>query len=349
MTEEKSLIVAEKLDMAVLFTKNGMDKILNEIETKAMAHVPDISTDQGRKDIASMAHKVARSKTLIDDMGKARIADAKKIVDEVNGYRKQARDFLDGVKSRVRQPLDEWEAEQAKIKAEEDRKQKEKIEARLLALSKVNCNLPFFDVAGMTDDEYEDILRKATEAWEMEQKRIYEESIARKAESERLERVRQEQAAEAALLAEIQRQADEANRKEREKIEAERRAIEAEKKVLEDAKRAEQERKEREAFEAKAKEEARIAAEFKAEAESARIKAEIKEKAEREAAEKALSEALKPEKEKLLSFADALMKAKNGLIPELKYQSPAYPILAECEHRIENAIEHLIARTEELK
>lgn len=346
MTEEKSLIIAEKLDVAVLFSKNGMDKILKDIETKAMAQVPDITTDQGRKDIASMAHKVARSKTLIDDMGKHRIADAKKIVDDVNGYRKQARDFLDGLKSKVRQPLDEWEAEQAKIKAEEDRKQKEKIDARLLALAKVNCNLPFFDVAGMTDDEYEDRLRKATEAREMEQKRIYDESIARKAEAERLKKVRQEQAAEATRLAEEKRKIDEAQAAERKKIDDERRSIEAEKKALEDAKRKEQGRKDREAFEAKAKEEARIAAEKAAAEKVDREARESKEKAEREAAEKARSEALKPDKEKLLEWCD-WMDSDNIPKPSIEAEE-AKTILYDALHALRSWVSDIRKRAEEL-
>ena len=305
MTEEKSLIIAEKLDVAVLFSKNGMDKILNDIEIKAMAQVPDITTDQGRKDIASMAHKVARSKTLIDDLGKNRIADAKKIVDEVNGYRKQARDFLDNLKSRVRQPMDEWEAEQSKVKAEEDRKQKEKIDARMSELAQYGANLPFFDVAGWNDAKYEEVLNAAIEKYQTEQKRLADEEAARKAENERLEAIRKEQDIKAKQLIEADRLLKEATAK-----------VEAEKKALEDAKRAEQERKDREAFEIKAKEEARFAAEKAAKDKierEAREKAEAEERAKAEAARR---EALMPDKEKLQIWVSELCRINP---PELVY------------------------------
>ena len=51
---------------------------------------------------------------------------------------------------------------------------------------------------------------------------------------------------------------------------------------------------------------------------------------------------LVPDKEKLFVFADALMKFKNDLIPEFKYGSSAYPILAKCEMAIEKAIKILV-------
>lgn len=351
MMEEKALIVADKLDVAVLFTSSGMEETLNKIKEKAMAHVPDISTDQGRKDIASLAHKVARTKTLIDDFGKDRIAEAKKIIDAINPLRKQARDFLDALKSDVRKPLDDYEAEQARIKEEEDRKEKAKIEARIVALQKVSCVLPFFDVAGMTDDEFEDRLRKATEAHEAEKKRLADEEAARKAEAERLEKQRQEQAAEAARLAEVQRKIDEqgrkaraemeeANRKEREAIEAERRKIEAEKKALDDAKRAEQERKDREAFE----ESVRVAHEIAAAKEAERKAREAQEKAERESAELIRQEQLRPDKDKLILYGKALMDVPR---PELSDKA-AKEILGYATNAVYQILKTIAKRAEEL-
>ncbi len=55
------------------------------------------------------------------------------------------------------------------------------------------------------------------------------------------------------------------------------------------------------------------------------------------------------DKEKLLVFADKLMKAKNDLIPDFfKWGSPGYPLVAECEMSVDKAIKKLIKRTEEL-
>jgi len=337
MEEEKALVVAEKLDVAVLFTGDGMDRILKEIETKAMAHVPDVSTDTGRKDIGSLAHKVARSKTLIDDMGKDVVADWKKKAKAIDEHRKTAREFLDDLKARVRQPLTDWEVIESEKKAEADRKEKEKIDKRIAEFAEFNVHLPFFDVAAMTDGYFDSRLIIARADFEAEQKRLADEEAARKAESERL----------TVMNAEMERKIEELAKKEAEaKAESDR--IAAEKASWEAEKKAEQERKDRKIFEAQAKENARIAAEKAEKDRQEREAREAKDKAEKEAAEKARQEALKPDKEKLAVFADKLMKAKNDLMPELVYGSPAYPILDECEHQIEKAIKTLTKKAKEL-
>ena len=112
MTEETALVEIQRLDVAVIFTEVGMTTLLSEIDKKARGFTPDLSTDSGRKEIASMAYKVARSKTLIDDVGKKSMEELKQKIDDRNKYRKQARDYLDNLKDEVRKPLTEWETEQ---------------------------------------------------------------------------------------------------------------------------------------------------------------------------------------------------------------------------------------------
>ena len=68
--DNNALIAVERLDVAVIFSESGMPKLLSEIKEKVIAHVPDVTTDSGRKDIASLAYNIARSKTLIDNLGK---------------------------------------------------------------------------------------------------------------------------------------------------------------------------------------------------------------------------------------------------------------------------------------
>jgi colicin import membrane protein len=308
--EEKALIIKEKLDVSVIFTEKGMSLLLTEIEKKAKDFEPDITTDSGRKEIASMAHKVARSKTLIDDVGKDSVAEQKKKVDDCNKYRKQARDFLDNLKDEVRKPLTEWEAEQDKIKKEEDAKFMLKIEARSKELVSFGKPMQFNDIAMLTDTEYKALLSETKTAYEAEQTRIAEEKIKMEADKAELERLRAEQLAaqeKIRLEQEAERLKLDAIRKEQEDAQ---RKIDAEKKGIEDAKRAEQERKDREAFEKKAAEQAKIQAEKDA-AEKIRL-AELKReqeakeaqaKTEREAAEKIRQEALRPDKEKLIEWA----------------------------------------------
>ncbi|STR94742.1 Uncharacterised protein [Hafnia alvei] len=81
--------------------------------------MPDLSTKKGRDAIASMAHKVARSKTYIDNAGKDLVAELKALPKQIDESRRLVRERLDALKDEVRRPLTEWEAEQERIKAEE--------------------------------------------------------------------------------------------------------------------------------------------------------------------------------------------------------------------------------------
>ena len=70
MNAHTDLIPIENPQPAALFVPGGLDSILARIEADARALVPDVGTVKGRKEIASTAAKVARSKTYLDDLGK---------------------------------------------------------------------------------------------------------------------------------------------------------------------------------------------------------------------------------------------------------------------------------------
>jgi len=294
---EDELIVVEKLNPVELFQNDGgMESVLTDIETKALAVVTSVETEKGRKEIASLANRVARSKTLIDNIGKLMVADWKAKAKKVDAGRKRARDFLDTLKKTVRAPLTEWEAIEAKRKAEEEEREQAKVRVRVEELQSYGAIVSLFDIAAFTDAEYEERLSEAKRAGD----RLAAEEAARKAEAERLEKIRVSQEGEAARLKAIQ---DEQNRilaEERAKIEAERSALEAEKK-------AEQERRDREEFERQAK----VNAEQEAKAEAQ----EAKDRAEAEKKEKVRQEALRPDKEQLQDFASMLYSITG---PELK-------------------------------
>lgn len=202
--KENALIAVEKLDITVVFSEDGMAKLLKEVETKAIAHVPNTTTEHGRKDIASLAYKITRSKTLIDDLGKDVVSDWKKKAKKIDGHRKTARDFLDNLKDRVRQPLADWEAKEVIIKAEKEAAEKVLIQGRVDALLAVDLVMPFFDIAMLSGDEYTVLLSKATEEHQAKQNRLIKESMAREAETKRLAEEKAAQEAEANRLADIQ-------------------------------------------------------------------------------------------------------------------------------------------------
>ena len=113
----KEIITIQKAQAMDVFTKRELIiPLLEKIEHVATQEVFDSSTDKGRKAIASMAYRVAQSKTYIESHGKDLAAELKELPKLVDSNRKYAKDFLDALRDRIRKPLDEWEAEQEAIK-----------------------------------------------------------------------------------------------------------------------------------------------------------------------------------------------------------------------------------------
>lgn len=116
------LVIKENVNAVDIFTAKGLDSILADITKEVRSVVPDITTSKGRKEIASLAHKVARSKTALDGMGKELVREWKDKAKLVDAERKKSRDYLDALKDEVRSPLDAWEKEEADKLAIEEAK-----------------------------------------------------------------------------------------------------------------------------------------------------------------------------------------------------------------------------------
>ena len=135
MNEQKwSLVVAQETTNAVaVFSESDVDKILGDIEEEVASIVPDLETIKGRKEIASLAHKVSRSKVALDNLGRDLVSDWKTQAKAVDASRKKIRDRLDALRDQVRQPLTEWEAAE-KLREDKIKLEKEVSEAFELAL-----------------------------------------------------------------------------------------------------------------------------------------------------------------------------------------------------------------------
>lgn len=103
------LIPLHNPEPPVLFAAGGTREICALIEREARALVPDITTQPGRNAIASMAAKIARSKTYLDNLGKLYVDELKELPKQVDAERRAMRNRLDGLKDEIRQPLTEWE------------------------------------------------------------------------------------------------------------------------------------------------------------------------------------------------------------------------------------------------
>lgn len=116
----QDLIPIENAQPSALFAPGGLDPLLAKIAEEARSLVPDTSTKKGRDAIASNAHKVARSKTYLEEIGKGYAAEIKELPKRVDAERKRVRDFLQALQDEVRAPLTEWERAEAALQAEAD-------------------------------------------------------------------------------------------------------------------------------------------------------------------------------------------------------------------------------------
>ena len=124
MSAETQLAVVppKETAMAVFSAEKGLEPWLQQIRTEIDGFTPDVSTRKGRDAVASMAYKVARSKTALDDVGKKLVAELKEIPKKIDAERKRVRDTLDAWQEEVRRPLNEWQAaEDARVDRHESR------------------------------------------------------------------------------------------------------------------------------------------------------------------------------------------------------------------------------------
>lgn len=291
MSEIMELVVIEKKNAMAVFTNNDqLDPLIELIEKEARSLVPDVTTKKGRDAIASMAHKVARSKTYIDNAGKDLVAELKALPKQIDESRRVVRERLDALKDEVRRPLTEWEAEQERIKAEEA--------MNALHAEALEMNIKFDqELAAKFEADHEmallmdkDIDReRADKAAEAERQRIArEEEIKRQAEEkakrEAAEKAQREIDAAAArereaILAKerAERQRIEAQqRAEREQREAAERAEREKQAAVEAERRKAQEEADRIRREAGQREQARLAEEKRKADEQARREADVK-------------------------------------------------------------------------
>lgn len=190
--------IPEEETLSVFTADKGLDPYLEQIKEETESLVPDLSSKKGRDAIASMAYKVSRAKTALDNIGKDLVAELKKQPALVDASRKQAREYLDDLRDSVRQPLTDWEAEQERIKAEEAAKaEAEKLRAQIESEHEIALLM------------YEKVLFER----EQEAKRIEEERIAKE------EELKLKAANEARIKAE-QQAAAEKTRIEKEKADA---------------------------------------------------------------------------------------------------------------------------------
>ncbi|HGW2957180.1 TPA: hypothetical protein ACNP37_005976 [Raoultella ornithinolytica] len=222
MSESKELVLVTlpaAADLEAAFISDEyIDRLITDIRQKATSVVGDVNTVKGRGVYISMASTVRRTKTVIDDAGKALVAEMKKRPALVDASRKKVRDALDELAVDIRRPATEWEEAKARVEAEElAKKEAEALAARLDV---------DHEMALLMNDAFD--REQAEKKAEAERQRIArEEEIKRQAE----EKAKREAAEQA------QREIDAAAAREREALLAKERAEREKKEAAEKADR----------------------------------------------------------------------------------------------------------------
>lgn len=264
---ELAVIEIKPEQAPALYVPNGLDQFLEQIRAE-VNEVPDLSTAKGRARVASLSAQVSRSKTAIEKPGRDYLRHLKEAVKPTEAELRRFVNACDELRDEVRRPLTEWEAEQERIKAEE--------EASLAAEALAKQVASDHEIALLMDREF-DRLREEARAEAERQRIAHEEELKRQA-AEQARRDAEEAAQrdrEEAARREAELKAA-AERSERERIEAQQRAEREKKEATE---RAEREKQEAIAAERRRQEEAeaaRLAEEKRIADEHARRAADIK-------------------------------------------------------------------------
>lgn len=303
----------------------------------------------------------------IEKVGKSMRDRANKFTKAVSARQAELISIIEPEEIRLHEEEDLIERLKESIRIEEERQETQRIQDRINQLAKFGRAIDFYEAKIMTDEAFEALLTEATIEFNEEQIRIAEEKI--EAERQRLleqERIAQERA-------ELDRQRQENERKqaelqaEQERIRKDQEAKEAElqreRNRIADEQKIEQEklRKEREAIDAernamalaerRKEEERRQAEEIKAAEERARVAEQERihreeqlrlEKIREAEIEAKRQEELRPDKEKILAFADGLSAIA---YPELKSEVGDM-IIDECRAHITMLVNQLKQRIE---
>jgi len=247
--------------------------------------IKDLDDTEGLEAVHSGRMVMVKHRTSIDKLRKRSNEDAQTFIKTNNTNAKKLLALMEPIETHLKTEEDKITKEKERIRAEKEKLEMEKNQKRVDDLFAVGVVLPYIDVAMLSDEDFAKLLVESTVKHNEKLQLLEVERKAKEAEEKKL-------AEERAELEKIKKEQTEKE----EKLVADREAIEAEKQAIQD-------RKDREAFEKDTK----IQAEKFAKEEVEREAKEKKDKEQAEIAEKARQEALRPDKEKLLLWVDAVI------------------------------------------
>jgi phage-related minor tail protein len=237
-----------------LVTYDITDAAIHQMEQAYMGYTIMGLEDKEGFDMVHEARMVVKGKRIeVEKRRKELKADALAWGRKVDSEAKKIFKKLEPIENHLKAEEDKITEEKRRIKEEEERKEQERVQERIDQLAKFEFSMPFFEVAVMTDEEFNITLANAATTHEIKlaeraaEERIQKEKeetdrFAREAEEnrlalerQRLKEIREEQEAEAAKI-----------KAEQQRVAEERQALEDEKrKAVEEKERREREKKEK--------------------------------------------------------------------------------------------------------
>jgi colicin import membrane protein len=100
------------LTAALVFAPGGVTSLLDAMTRQVRATEIDVTTPKGRTACKSLAYKVSRSKTMLDQMGKDLDEELRARIKATNAERATIRERLDALRDEVLAPVVEFEAQE---------------------------------------------------------------------------------------------------------------------------------------------------------------------------------------------------------------------------------------------
>ncbi len=276
---------------------DGLDAIISQAKNVVAQFDHDMSTKTSRARTASLAHKVARLKSRLDETGKELTAGWRKKASVVDASRRKMREELDALKTEARAPLTDWEA-QEKLRVD-----------NIMSCMRAVSDLVVFEQQPTLEDLHENL--KTAQA------QTFDEFYDEFQESAELNREKVVNQLTTMIRNEEQRLELDRLRKEKEEREEQERQAQLERERKLQQEREEKERKEREErLQREAAERAKREAE-----EHAKRKAERLEREKREAIERAERAEIERIKAEQRAKADAELAAEQARLEEKRKQA----------------------------
>lgn len=280
-----AIVLIETMTPAKLFEPGVIDPLLERIKKEVRSVAADISTESGRKAVASLAFKVAKSKTFIDEQRVKLVKGEKERLKAIDQEGARIWGELEALQKEVRKPLTDWE-----------NAEKERVAAHELAIGEIEGCGPYtlqnWQTLGLEamQDRLHEIQNDSRDWQEFSNRAKFAKGEAIKGITAAIEK-RKTYDAEQVELVRLRQEAAERAQKEREekiaKEAAEKSRLEAEAKAKAEQERIEREGREREEKALRAQKDAEAAT---AKAEAERVAAIAKAETDRVAAEKRAKE-----------------------------------------------------------